>query len=246
MPPGLVPLDLPAAPADVLLAALAAGDAWAYDRVVALCDPATAAERFTAYCAMLAPPSLDALRREHPEMSEEELGWHFAHEQEEAPRRADQIRRQVPGVRTHAELTALAPADFLERSLAAEDQRADLVGRLRARGRAVPAALLEPPPGVAYVVLGEIADGPATTYVLYRTLIEHDGRTHRGPVNWEPLRRQSDGAWRLVLHPWRVPLAPRGGVVNFVEDPEIADLYRDPAPDPALGAAGPHAPRWVR
>ena len=72
------PLDASASPETVVLAALAARDAWQYDRVAALTDPASMAELFRGVCEMARPRTFEDFLRDHPDVPAERAEAAFA------------------------------------------------------------------------------------------------------------------------------------------------------------------------
>jgi hypothetical protein len=235
------PSELPgASPEDVLLAALRALDAHDYVRITALTDPTSAREHFEGYCAVSQPMTLERYAQRMgvpPERAAQSYDlWLKTHGSIEQ-------RGQFRGldVSSHAELVALGPQEYLTRSMMAQDDALDLVRRLRKHGRPVPPELLTTPSGLEYVVLGGVHETPELVHLLYRYVF-HRGRAdeHRGPVTRIALRRQPDGAWRLVIegHNFLETTWPQR--VSYI-DAEYADLFDEMLEERAteLGGAPP-------
>ncbi len=208
--------------------ALRARDEWRYDDVVALIDPASCDERFQRFCEMSRPMPLERFAEHYPDLVGDRLTDSFRRWQEHMAHQDANIPSSVPGITTYAELIALDAADFLARWLANDDSRAPLVQQLRARERVVPAYLLGVPDGKEYVVIGSVLEADDLAHVLYREVFAGgDEAPTRGPVEYEALRRQSDGAWRLLADHHRF-LQNRGGSVTILDE-EFADLWDAPS-----------------
>ena len=178
----------------VLKAALQARDEWRYDDVVKLVDVASRAERFQQFCEMM---------RAHWDAN---------------------VLRTLPGIASYAELIALGASTFLSRWLANADYRAGIVQQLRVQNREVPEYLLGVPPGKEYVVIGSVNEGDDVVHVLYREVYNRVGEEpNRGQVEYEALRRQSDGSWRLLADDSSF-LQHRGARVTILGD-EFAELW---------------------
>jgi len=211
-------------PERVVLAALRARDALDFARVAELADPDSIARRFEWACESNAPMTLERFAHQMPQSSPEELEEKFERYMAHAGRRDDYISNALVGVRTYDELRALTPQQYLQRSMMRSDHRYDLIARLRARGRAVPAALLGTPPGVEYRVLGIVHEEPELAHVLYRTIWRGDGAAEqRGPVVRDTVRRQPDATWSLVVDDHF--LDSHGPEVVTIIDEEFMDLY---------------------
>jgi len=214
----------PESPEDVLLEALRARDAHDHARITALCDPESVRERFEGYCHVSRPRTIEWFAERMPESSPDELKAHYERwlKAHGAAEPMNQFRGL--GVSSHAELVALGPQEFLTRDMARNDDQWDLIRRLRARGRPVPPQLFRPPPGIEYEVLGGVHEPPDLVHLLYRIVFRRgQADEFRGPVVRASLRRQSDGAWRLLAeHHF---LEPYGPATVSIIDPEFVDLY---------------------
>ena len=216
----------PTSPEAAVLAALHAMDAMQHARTVALVDADSLGDLFKRQCEAVRPHTLERFAEDHPELAPEQR-----------PAAFEQFRRVVgdpmvgvadmfPGVRTHADFAALDPAYYLLRYLERHDMRVDLVQRLRARGRSVPAELLCAPPHKGYDVLGSVVEEPDLAHVLYRVVSRpHDAPEYRGQVEIVSTRRQADDTWRLLAVDLHF-LEPRGGSVGYIPE-EYADLYEE-------------------
>jgi hypothetical protein len=213
-------------PQAILEAALGFRDRRQFDEVAALCDPISAESLFRAYCDAVRPPTVDDYRREYPHLSEESLQARFATRVPADERRESQIAEAVPGVSTYAELSALAPMDFLRRWLEGEDPSYQTAQWFRKRGRPVPQSLAETPAGVRYEMLPpeQIADGKVR--VPYRIVSERDDRVNAegSPVQFETLRRTEQREWRLLVR--HHLLQPRGATMEVLPR-DVTDLMRD-------------------
>ena len=208
----------------VVLAALRARDALDFAQVAELADPESLARRFEWECEANAPLTLERFARRMPDVPPEEVKERFERYMTHARRSENYIANSFVGVRTYEELCALTPQEYLARSMMRHDHRYDLVTRLRARGRAVPAALLGTPPGVEYLVLGVVHEEPDLAHVWYRTIWRgEEGEEQRGPVVRDTVRRQPDAAWRLVVDTHF--LESYGPMVASIIDEEFMDLY---------------------
>jgi uncharacterized glyoxalase superfamily protein PhnB len=186
-------------PAAVLLAMLHARNVWDYERVAALADPVSGAERFASYCDSMKPKTFEEFRANRLDVDEAEMRWHYDHWLERRRRHPPDFEQRA-GVRTYEELVALEPTTFLARYLESHDERADLVRRLRARGHAVPLDLLRTPACLRYDVLGTVPEAPDLAHVLWRDVYQYpDQPVMRGTVRQESARRQADGTWRVIV-----------------------------------------------
>lgn len=219
-----MPMSDTESPERVVLAALWARDAHDFARVAELADPDSLARRFEGMCEANTPMTLERLARRLPEVSAAELETKFQRYMANAARRDDCISNVAVGVRTYEELCALTPQQYLQRAMMRWDHRYDLIARLRARGRAVPAELLGTPPGVEYRVLGIVHEEPELAHVLYRTIWRGDGGAeHRGPVVRDTVRCQPNATWRLVVDDHF--LESRGPEIAMIIEEEFMDLY---------------------
>lgn len=179
---------------------LAARDAWHYERVVVLCDPATVEAHFRYYCDYVRLKTLDDFRREEPDLDDDTLAKALARWNETVGDREAWIEKAVPGVRSHAELIRLRPAEYMWRRLASDDPHAAAAAQYRQAGQPVPAALSEAPTHIRYVALGAVPEPPDLAHVLYRGLLGGPSDAPvAGRVELESLRRQEDGRRAVLL-----------------------------------------------
>jgi hypothetical protein len=211
-------------PESVLTSALRARDEWRYDDVVALVDPVSCAERFQQFCEMSRPMTLERFAEHYPNVTGDALPDAFRNWRQRAVDPEANIARVLPGITSYEALIKLDAASFLARWMANEDDRTSLVERLRERGRAVPAYLLGTPEWKEYVILGSVLETDELAHVLYREVNPGvGGKSWRGPVEYEALRRQSDGTWRLLADHYGF-LRGRGGSATILPE-EFADLW---------------------
>jgi hypothetical protein len=212
-------------PEEVLLAALSARDAHDHERVTALTDPESIRERFENFCDAHRPMTLERFAKQTA-IAPEHLSESYDRWMKAGGDNTTSGLREL-GVATHAELVALGPQQFFTRWSAGHDHGADIVRRLRSRGREVPPALLGTPPGVEYAVIGAVHEAPDLVHVLYRVVWQRGQSTEsRGPLVHESLRRQSNGAWRLLAGypPFLESYGPQ--VVTILPE-EYVDLYTE-------------------
>jgi len=232
--------QLPKSPEEVLLEALRARDAHDHARITALCDPESVRERFEGYCRVSRPKTIEWFATQMPDVAPDELKvkyerWLEAHGSAEP---MNQFRGL--GVSSHDELVALGPQEFLTRDMARDDHQWDLIRRLRARGRPVPPELFRAPPGLEYEVLGGVHEPPDLVHLLYRIVFRRgQADEFQGPVVRASLRRQSDGAWRILAeHHFLEPYGP--ATVSYI-GPEFADLYDESEWQPRAPRTPPQA-----
>jgi hypothetical protein len=229
----------PAALEAVVLAALNAQDAMQFEQVVALADPESLLARFQQFCESSRPMTIELLAERRPDIPPEKLEAQLAHWKGAGGGKESRISNSVPGVHSHAELVALDPRDFLVRFMQKQDFRFDLLQRLRARGRPVPNYVQDFLERRRHEVLGSVTETPDLAHVLYRTVVRRDdGPDFIGQVEFVSVRRQPDGAWRLLVEDWHF-LQPRGGSVVIIDE-EFMDLYDDA--DWSGGKTEPPAP----
>ena len=195
---------LPDSSEGVLLAALRARDEHDHARVVALCDPESVRAHFERYCALNQPRTREWFAQ-HSGLAPENLDESYDRWLKKQNGSVEPMGALVGlGVSTHAGLVALGPQEYFTRSMARSDERWDLVRRLRKHGRAVPPELLGTPPGMGYVVLGGVHETPDLVHVLCRTVARRGQPDElRGSIVRTAVRRQPDGAWRLVVEDQR-------------------------------------------
>lgn len=211
-------------PESVLTDALLARVEWRYKDVVRLVDPATQEERFRHFCDMVRPMTLERFAEQFPEIEPGELTSRFARWSERTAYLTEAIPRSLAGITTYDEVAALTPHEFLVRWLENEDPRGEIMKRLRARGRSVPASLFECPAGQAFVTIGSVYERDDLVHVLYRvTQHSPDGTSMPGSVEFESLRRQDDGSWRLLMDQTSF-LGPRGSTITILDD-QFDDLW---------------------
>jgi hypothetical protein len=242
-------VTLPNSPEEVLLAALRARDEHDHARVTALTDPESVREWFERYCHVSRPKTREWFA-EHmqaaPEIVDASYDLHL-----KTHGTVEQMRQfRGLGVSSYAELVALGPQEFFTRRMLREDHTWDLVLRLRKRGRPVPPTLLGTAPGLEYVLLGGVHESPDLVHLLVRYLMYRgQPQEHRGPVSRVALRRQTDGAWRLVVEnhhfldidwPERVTIIDEQYADLFAEAMEEynREMGRTDSPEPPPGS--PH------
>jgi len=173
---------------------------------------------------MSRPMTIERFAEHYPELTGDTLAGAYSRWREQTKDPEANITHFLPDITSYAELTALDAATFLARWMANEDDRAFLVKRLRERDRAVPAYLLGVPDGKEYVVIGSVYEADDLAHVLYRWVFHRVGEEpSRGPVEYEALRRQPDGGWRLLADHFSF-LQCRGGTSTILGE-EFADLW---------------------
>jgi hypothetical protein len=192
-------VSLPNSPEEVLLAALRALDEHDHARITALTDPESLRKHFEGYCDVSQPMTLERFAKQRA-MAPEQAAEMYDRWLKSGGSIYPIYQFRGLGVSTHAELVALGPEEYFTRSMAGADPASDLARLLREHGRAVPPELLAPMPGVEYVVLGGVYETPELVHLLFRYVF-HRGQPgeYHGSVTRVALRRQTDGAWRLVV-----------------------------------------------
>lgn len=196
-----------------------------YQTVVALTDRDSVADYHARYCAVHRQPTLEEFAEQRPDLEGEQLRRAFEATLRFRAESESRIGNMVPGVHSLAALEALDPGDHLQRVLERMDQRVDLIRRLRERGRPVRPELLSESRFHRYVVIGNLPEDPDLAHVLFRDVVTAEGAEYPGQVEIMSTRRQSDGAWRVVVTDMHF-LGPRGGSVSII-DPQDVDLYDD-------------------
>ena len=223
-----------------MLAAIRARDEHDHARVTALADPDSVRERFEVYCELSQPRTLEWFAK-HTSIAPEHLNESYQRflKANGSPEMFIQFRGL--GVSSHTELVALGPREYLTRSMTRDDHQLDFIRRLRKHGRPVPPELLGTPPGLEYVVLGGVHETPDLVHLLYRFVL-HRNRPdeYRGPITRTALRRQTDGAWRLVVE--NHFLETSGPETVTIIDEEYADLFTEMAEEQARELGGTESP----
>ena len=186
-------------PGDVLARALHLRDEWRYDEVAALCDAESAAEYFRERCEACALPTIDQLRDDYPDATDEGLERIAAQVREMADRDRRGLVGSIAGVGSFDEVAALEPMEFLRRRLQRMDRREQVFEYLRAVARPVPDWLIHGVLDVRYEITGEEQVDETTIRISYRESVEAGGRTIHGPADFLLVRRLPTGEWRLVV-----------------------------------------------
>jgi hypothetical protein len=216
---------LPDPPEGVLLAALRARDAHDHARVATLCDPDSVRELVERICTIFQPVTREQFGKRYG-IAADRLQEAYAAWLKGRASQSSQLRGL--GVSTYDELVALGPQEVLTRWMIRDDQALDLVRRLRERGRPVPTELLAASRGIEYVVLGGVHETPSLVHLLWR-YVAHRGRPEefRGTVRRTALRRQPDGAWRLLAEDDHFLDAADGFAMVTTYDEAYADLFTE-------------------
>jgi hypothetical protein len=217
---------LPDSPEDVLLTALRARDEHDHARVATLCDPDSVRERFEGICRIFLPVTREQFGQRSGIPADRLQEVYAAWSKSKTASQLSQLRRL--GVSTYDELVALGPQEVLTRWMIRDDRMLDLVRRLRERGRPVPAELLAAPRGMEYEVLGGVHETPSLVHLLWR-YVAHGGQPEefRGSVRRTALRRQPDGAWRLLADDDYLLDAADGFSTVMIYDEAYADLFEE-------------------
>lgn len=231
----------PESPEEVLLAALRARDAHDHAAVTALTDPDAVRERFERYCEISQPRTREWFAR-HMTAAPEHVDEAFDRYLKAHGTLEQMGQFRGLGVSSHAELVALGPQEFLTLSMLRDDHTWDFIRRLRKHGRAVPPELLGTPPGTEYVVLGGVYETPDFVHLLVR-FIMHRGQANelRGPVTRVALRRQTDGAWRLVVEDHHFLDTDFPMRVTIIDE-QYADLFEEELEERRRELEGPASP----
>ena len=186
-------------PATVLLLTLRLRDEWRYTDIAALCEPASAAEYFREWCEACELPTIDQLREDYPDATDDGLERIAARVREFTESKRRGLVGSISGVGSFDEVAALEPMEYLRRRLQRMEQREQVLEHLRAAGRPVPDWLTHGVPGMRYEITAEEQVDDTTVRVSYRESVEAGGRTIHGPPDIQPVRRLPTGEWRLVV-----------------------------------------------
>ena len=213
-------------PISIFRAAAAAVESEAWHEVAALCDPATLSlykrEILSRLEASAYPWTAERLLQLQPDLPVDVAEFQAARLAEAADPHG--VLDELPGISSVEQLRATPPAEVFAAWLEGQSFSRQLE---RARGIPdIPARVLEEAMQfrvrTRYDVLGAVPDGDRITFVVFRR--EHEsaessvaterpedrpaGLTdaevsalqdqHRAYVEFAPLRRQSDGSWRLI------------------------------------------------
>lgn len=169
----------------------------------ALADPADLA-RFCEHHLELArtfeeTPGLTAqdLRALRPELPSEVAEWFAGEQARDRERLGPHVAREFAGVRSLAELKALAPAEMFARWLQAQDPDYQMERQLNAAGQGTAA----PPVRVTRQVIGHITEQDGLVHVLYRTAWPGSAADSPSELAVITVRRLGNGSWRLAVNP---------------------------------------------
>ena len=186
-------------PVAVLTLALRLRDEWRYTDIAALCDPGSAAEYFRERCEACELPTIEQLREDYPDATDEGLERIAARVREMIESNRRGLMRSISGVGSFDEVAALEPMEYLRRRLQRMDQREEVFEHLRAAGRPVPDWLSHGVPGMRYEITGEEQIDDTTVRISYGEGVEAGGRTIYGPPDIQLVRRLPTGEWKLVV-----------------------------------------------
>ena len=207
----------------VLADALSSRDHLRFDRVATLCDCDSVTEYFEAYCDLVRDPTAAEVAEQFPGLPDSQLAGILAMMRSRKEGSRAQIPRDLPGTNSVAELFALAPEEFMRRSLQGADVRSRVIRALERRGDDIPAALYARPEGVSYDI--GLPESVSENEVRLPYTVRHArGGAHDDFVEYEHLRRNAAGEWRLVAH--HGLLATRG-LSSTVISEELANLLLD-------------------
>jgi hypothetical protein len=234
-------MTLTDSPEEVLLAALRALDEHDHARITALTDPESLREHFEGFCDVSQPMTLERFAKQRG-MAAQDATEMYERWRENGGSLYPSHQFRGLGVSSHSELVALGPEEYFTRSMQRADDVWDLIQRLRKHGRAVPPELLGTPSGLEYVVLGGIHETPDLVHLLFR-YVSHRGQPNefQGSVTRVALRRQTTGAWRIVVEGYHLIDTIWPQRVSYIDE-RYVDLYDEMFEERAREAAREASP----
>jgi hypothetical protein len=199
---------------EILVRALQARDEMQFERVIDLCAPESIAVFLRGYRETIRPMSLEDVRAEHPEISEEDAPLALARFRAALGDSEKQLPSAV-GVSTYDELCALSPREFGRRWLEGSDSRVQLLRLAPHAAHMVSSVRRE------YQIVERVELSADRVRVRYGYMEDEEMPLDGRLTGSEELVSMAGVGWRLVFHA-RL-LAPAGVVVEYLT-PEMAKL----------------------